>query len=300
MDIKKILYFVEVVKERSFSRAARNLFISQPMLSKAIRQLEDEFGAQLLNRDSKSLRITDVGKLFYDQSIKVLTDYTALQHLLDDTKNLIQGEVSISIPSVILTIFFPPFFSTLGKEYPNIRINLYEAGSYAVFDNVFSGAVDIGVVMMPVPMQEIDAYPILSDQCVLITAPEHPLAQKPCVDISELSNENFIVFNDRFVLNDMIRQACNSRGFAPYISYQSSLDSFIFNMVSLNQGITIMPRPLAEVASQNIHYMNISPQIPWNLALIVKKNRYLSHAALQVVQSILSYFETLPINQAGK
>lgn len=297
MDIKKIYYFVEVVKERSFSRAARNLFISQPMLSKAIRQLEDEIGSQLLDRNSKSFHVTDVGKLFYDQSVKVLTAYMELEHLLDDKESLIQGEVTISVPSVILTIFFPPFFSILEKEYPNIRLNLYEAGSYAVYDNVFSGKVDMGVVMMPVPMQDIDAYPIFSDQCVLITGPGHPLAQKPCVDISELSNENFIVFNDRYVLNDMIRQACNSRGFSPYISYQSSLDSFIFNMVSLGQGITIMPKPLAEASSHNIRYTNISPQIPWDLALIVKKNRYLSHAALKVVQSMLSYFETLPMNQ---
>lgn len=300
MDIKKISYFVEVVKERSFSRAARNLFISQPMLSKAIRQLEDEFGAQLLDRGSKAIHTTDVGKLFYEQSVKVLADYTVLQHLLDDNEKLIQGEVSISIPSVILTIFFPPFFSALRRDFPNIRLNLYEAGSYTVFDNVFSGAVDMGVVMMPVPMQDMDTYPILSDQCVLITAPEHPLAQKSCVDMSELANENFIVFNDRFVLNDMIRQACNSRGFSPYISYQSSLDSFIFNMVSLNQGITIMPRPLVEFSNYDIRYTNISPEIPWNLALIVKKNQYLSHAALQVIQSMLSYFETLPINQAKK
>ena len=174
MDIKKIYYFVEVVKERSFSRAARNLFISQPMLSKAVRQLEDEFGSQLLERNSKSVRVTDVGKLFYDQSLKVLTAYMELQHLLDDKESLAQGEVTISVPSVILTIFFPPFFSILEKEYPNIRLNLYEAGSYTVYDNVFSGTVDMGVVMMPVPMQDIDAYPILSDQCVLITGPDHP------------------------------------------------------------------------------------------------------------------------------
>lgn len=291
MDIKKISYYVEVVKERSFSRAARNLFISQPMLSKAIRQLEDEFGAQLLDRSSKHFRVTDVGSLFYDQCLKVLTAHEELEHLMDDSDKLIQGEVSISVPSVILLLYFPPFFSTIEKEYPNIRINLFEAGSYSVLDNVLGGDADMGVVMMPVPMSGIDSYPISSDQCVLIVSPEHPFAQRPCVDISELANEKFILFNNRFVLNDMIMQACNTRGFSPYITYQSSLDSFILNMVSLNQGITIMPRPLAKASQYNIRYLNIFPKIPWELALIIKKNKYLSHAALKVIQSMLSYFK---------
>lgn len=295
VDIKKISYFVEVVNEKSFSRAARNLFISQPMLSKAIRQLEDEFGAQLLNRNSKYFAVTDVGKLFYDQSIKLLNDYTELLHLLDDSEKLLKGEVSIGIPSVILTLFFPPLFSILNAEYPDIRLNLYEAGSYSVLDNVLSGDTDMGVVMMPVPMQDIDSYPILSQQCVLITSPDHPLAQKKCVDVAELRHENFIIFNERFVLNDCILQACSSRGFSPHITYQSSLDSFIFNMVSLNQGITIMPQPLAEVSPYNIRYTEISPAIPWDLALIVKKNRYLSRVALQTFNRILSYFASNPI-----
>lgn len=291
MDIKKISYFVEIVNEKSFSKAAQNLFISQPMLSKAIRQLEEEFGAQLLDRSSKRFYVTDVGKLFYNQSIKVLNAYHELQHILDDAEQLVQGEVSISIPSVILTLYFPYFFSEIEKKYPKVRINLYEAGSYSVLENVLMGNVDMGVVMMPVPTQDIDIYPILSDQCVLITGPDHPLAEKPCVNIHELENENFIVFNSHFVLNDMIIQACNSSGFSPYITYQSSLDSFIFNMVSLNQGITIMPRPLAKASQYNVCYTEISPKIPWELALIIKKDKYLSHAALQIIQSILSYFK---------
>lgn len=292
MDIKKISYFVEVVNEKSFSRAARNLFISQPMLSKAIRQLEDEFGAQLLERNSKFFSVTDVGMLFYNQSVKLLNAYSELQHLLDDSESLVQGEVSIGIPSVISTLYFPPFFSMLQEKHPNIQLNLYESGSYSVHENVLNGDTDMGVVMMPVPMQDIDSYPLLSDQCVLVTSPDHPLANKPCVDMSELSRENFIVFNDRFVLNDLILQNCNSRGFSPHITYQSSLDSFILNMVSLNQGITIMPSPLVKASSHQICYMNISPKIPWDLALIVKKNKYLSHAALQVIQSILTFFRS--------
>ena len=291
MDLRKLSYFVEVVNEQSFSHAAQKLYLSQPMLSKAIRQLETELGVQLIKRSSKSFQVTDAGKLIYHQSMKILNDCRELEHLLDDSKGLIAGSVSISIPAIVIDLYFIPLFIHLQNEFPELNVDLFEEGSRTILESVVNDRVDMGVVMMPVPTQDIDVYPIVTDECALIVNQEHPLANEKLVDISRLEHEKFVLFNRNFVLYDMIRQACFSRQFSPNIVFQSSRTSFIYNMVAQNRGITILPAPTFPQNADALRKIKLMPEIPWSLALIIKKNRYFSPAALKVIENILSYFE---------
>lgn len=292
MDIRRLSYFVEVVNEQSFSHAAQKLFLSQPMLSKAIRQLESELGVQLIKRSSKSFQITEAGKLIYQQSTKILNDFKELEHLLDESKGMISGTVSISMPAIVMNLYFVSLLIEIQNKYPELHIDLFEEGSHTVLESVVHDTVDIGVVMLPVPTQEIDVHTIISDQCVLMVSREHPLAKEKSVDISRLENEKFIIFNRNFVLYDMIRQACYSRQFSPNITFQSSRTSFIFNMVSRNQGITILPAPTFPKNQDLLCQVKLTPEIPWTLALIIKKNRYLSPGVLKVIEQISEYFSS--------
>ena len=297
MDLRKLTYFVEVIKEQSFSHAAQKLYVTQPMLSKAISQLESEFGAQLIKRNSKSFQITEEGKLVYQKCIKILNDYDELEHILDDSKNLLRGSVSISIPLEVVSLYFIPLFIDIHKKYPEISIDLHEEGSHAVVNALVRDMIDIGVVMLPVPTHDIDVYQIIDDQCALMVSVDHPLASREQVDISELEHESFLLFNRRFVLNDMVRQACYSRQFSPNIMFQSSNTSIVLGMVEKNQGITIMPGPTFPDSNPYLRKIKIKPKIPWKLALIIKKEKYLSPAVLQVVEEILGYFGSNAIDE---
>ena len=297
MDLRKLTYFVEIVKEQSFSHSAQKLYVSQPMLSKAIHQLESEFGVQLIKRSSKTFQITEAGKLIYQQCTKILNDCYELEHILDDSNNLLRGSVSISIPLEIVSLYFIPLFIDIQNKYPEIHIDLYEAGSHTVVNSLTRDMIDIGVVMLPVPTHDIDVYQIIDDQCALMVSADHPLASKKQVDILELEHEKFLLFNRRFVLNDMVRQACYSRRFSPNIMFQSSNTSIILGMVEKNQGITIMPGPTFPQSNPHLRKIKIEPEIPWQLALIIKKEKYLSPAVLQVIEEILCYFGSSAINE---
>ena len=292
MDIRKLSYFVEVVKEQSFSYAAQKLYISQPMLSKAICQLEEEFGVMLIKRNSKSFQVTDAGKMVYQRCTKLLNYFYELEHMLDDKMDLIQGSVSISVPAVVMSLYFIPLFISIWNRYPDVHIDLFEEGSYTVLDSVIHDIVNMGIVMLPIPTQDLDLYPIIRSQCVLIVNRDHPLAGEDCVDISQLEHEKFIIFNRHFVLYDMIRQACYSRQFSPNITSQSSRTSFIINMVSQNQGITILPEPVFPVSTEHLRKIKLYPEIPWELALIIKKGSYQSSATLKVIEEIIKHFKT--------
>lgn len=297
MDLRKINYFVEIVKEQSFSHAAQKLYVSQPMLSKAIHQLESEFGVQLIKRSSKSFQITEAGRLIYQQCVKILNDCYELEHILDESDNLLRGAVAISIPMEIVSLYFIPLFIDIQNKYPEIYIDLYEAGSHRVVDSLNQDQIDIGVVMLPVPTHDIDVYQIIDDQCALMVSVDHPLASRDRVDFLELEHEKFLLFNRHFVLNDMVRQACYSRRYSPNIMFQSAHTSIILGMVEKNQGITIMPGPTFPKSNPRLRKIKIEPEIPWQIALIIKKEKYLSLAVLKIIEDILHYFGSNAIHE---
>lgn len=297
MDMRKLTYFVEVVRAQSFSYAAKKLFVSQPMLSKAISQLESEFGVPLIKRSSKNFQITEAGKIVYQQSVKILNDFDELAHILDDSNNLLRGPVSISIPAEVVSLYFTPFFINIQNKYPEIYINLYEQGSYSVLDLVVRDDVDIGVVMLPVPTHDVDTYQIIDSQCVLAVSEDHPFASREQVDISELNQEKFLLFNRHFTLCELVLQACHSRQFSPNIIFQSARASIILGIVEQNQGITILPEPIVSSNKRHVHKANIVPEIPWKLALIIKKDKYLSNAALKIIEEILIYFNSEDVDK---
>ncbi len=291
LDIRKISYFIEVVKNRSFTAAARNLYVSQPMLSKVIQQMEAELGTKLIDRSSRKFELTGDGVQFHDRAVKLMDEYRGLMHLFDDTQRLMFGEVTLAVPAVILSLYFPKFLMGFRQQYPGIRINIFEEGSKACLQSVLSDNANIGVVMLPVTAQGLEIAHLTEDRSVLVTSRQHPLAFREQVHIRELRQDAFIIFNRRFVLNDMIRSACDSEGFTPNIIYQSSLDSFIINMVALNQGITILPRPLVNIYRlDELCSIELEPAIPWKIAMIVKQGRYHCHAVREMIRSIKTYF----------
>ena len=290
MDLRRVNYFVEVIKEKSFSRAAQKLFISQPMLSKAIQQMEDELGTQLILRSSKQFQITEAGRQVYQQCVKILNDCYELEHLLDDSYRLIRGTVSISIPLATAKAFFLPVFIHLQEKFPEIHIELFEEGAYAVADSLLRDIVDIGVVMLPIPTHGLDVYEIVDDKCVLVVSASHPLASREWVGIEELTSEKFILFNRSFILREIICQACYAKMFSPEIIFQCSHNEIILKLVEANQGITILPAPTCPDNAPGLRKIPLIPEIPWKQALAVKKDKYFSPAALQVISEILSYF----------
>ena len=291
MDIRKLEYFTEVVKNKSFTAAASTLFVSQPMLSKVIRQMEEELGTRLIDRSSRKFELTAEGAQFHARAVKLLDEYQSLLGLFEDRQRLMSGEVVIAIPAVILSLYFPKFLMEFRRKYPDIRINIFEEGSKGCLASVLAEHAHIGIVMLPVTAQGLEITHLTEDRTVLLTSRRHPLAGRKAVPLAELRQENFIIFNRRFVLNDMIMRACESEGFTPNVIYQSSLDAFIMNMVALDQGISILPRPLVETyRNKDIRYLEFTPVIPWKIAMIIKEDRYRSPAVQGMIDEVKEYF----------
>ena len=117
MDIQHLKYFVEVVRQESFTRAAAQLFVTQPMLTLSIKQLEESLNVLLIERTSKSFHLTDAGRILYERAQEFLMQYEAIFQTMADVRSVKTGEVRLSIPGVLLDMYFPELFASFHRRW---------------------------------------------------------------------------------------------------------------------------------------------------------------------------------------
>ena len=136
-------YVYEVYKEMSFSKAARNLFISQPSLSAAVKKAEAQIGFPIFDRSSNHIQLTELGKE-YIRSIEIIMDVeNGFQNYINDMKELKSGTIAIGGTNLFASYVLPPLLSRFTEQYPQVQVNLVEATTSQLTDRLFSGSLDL-------------------------------------------------------------------------------------------------------------------------------------------------------------
>ena len=147
MKIVQLEYFCAVARLHSITQAAAELYVTQPAVSSAIKELEKEFNVRLFNRSKNHLTLTKEGELFYQKAQKLLAEYKQTLNQLHDIGRTISA-VKIGIPPLLSTIFFPEMINDFHREYPDIPFELFEYGSIRAANLVHEGILDAALVNM--------------------------------------------------------------------------------------------------------------------------------------------------------
>jgi DNA-binding transcriptional LysR family regulator len=288
MELRDLKSFIEVASHKSFTKAAAHSYLTQPSLSKAVKKLEDELHVELFDRSTRSLRLTDAGRIVFQQGQKALCALAELDILLDEMKEVVVGEIKMGVPPLIGTLFFPGIARDFHNKYPKVTLELVELGAKRISQLVESGEIDLGIIVLPASETKFDVYPFIQDEFVLYLHEDHHLAKNKVVTISDLKNEKFILFSEDFALHDYIKQSCEEAGFTPEISYQSSQWDLIIELVSSNLGITLMPISIYyKQTNQNVKIIPIEkPNLYWKLGIITKKDAYHSFALKELLKML--------------
>jgi len=293
MDLPYLRYFIEVAEQGSFSRSAESLHISQPALSKAIKNMEEELGVVLFNRSTRHLQLTDDGDVFLRYARAMLAMSRDLQSSLNEGKQLKRGNISFGLPPVIGASLFPAIIADFRRTYPRVRLQLLEEGGKVVEQQIREAKLDLGAVVLPVDESLFDAFPLAKERLSLIVHADHPLARERLVRLSQLREEPFILFKEGFSLYDRVRDACIREGFEPDIVFESSQWDFIGEMVGAGLGIAFLPPTVAKkLVTENVSVIaETDPPIAWDLAIIWSRQHYLSHASRAWLQHIREWNE---------
>ncbi|SDI32634.1 LysR family transcriptional regulator [Alteribacillus bidgolensis] len=281
MDIKQLHLFLEVYKEMSISKASQKLHISQPALSKSLLQLEQELGLRLFDRSTRHLHITKEGEIMLSHAQKVIRDMEDMKQEAEDIKLRKKGSFKFGLPPVIGSNIFPDIIASFKTYNPEIEMEIVEEGAKIMEASLLEGKIDVGVGILPVDHELFEIRPIVKKDLLLVVSTDHPLADRKRVELKELANEHFLMFQKGFSLYDRVRQGCIEAGFEPFIVHESTQWDFLVEMTKKNLGITLLPEMLCQkidlYGASTLEVTN--PTISWNLAIIWRKNSYQSHAA---------------------
>ncbi|HEY4549521.1 MAG TPA: LysR family transcriptional regulator [Bacillus sp. (in: firmicutes)] len=288
MDIQHLKYFVEVAKQKNFTKASQILLVSQPSISKMIKSLEDELKVTLLDRSERKIELTDAGVIVYEQAIKILQSVEDVYSSVHELVQIKKGTVKLGLMPTTGVLLFPNVLAGFKKENSQIDIQMVEYNAKQLKLKVEQGDIDLGITVKPVNSELFETIPLLSEELVVLVDREHWLVKRESVRLSDLKNESFILLTEDYALHDVVTQACMQSGFEPTVAYKSSLWDLIGEMVATKLGISLIPRSMvSRFNNKNVHAISISnPLIEWELVLIYKKNKYLSYAARTFIEYI--------------
>lgn len=281
MDLRAIELFLAVAEQGSFTKAAEKMFVTQPYLSKVVKQMEEELNVTLFNRTTRKLELTDAGKIVIEQGRMALKPLQDMPHLLNELQNLQKGEIVLGIPPVIGTLIFPSIAQRFNEAFPDVTLRLIELGAKHILTLADEEKIDIGFTVKPFSEENFRVKPYFVDEFMIYLSHEHPLATRQCLKIAELAHEKFIVFTTDFTLRDMVINLCAKNGFKPNIAYESSQWDLMVELISINMGIAVLPKSIFEKHNNpNVNMITIDSDNPylWEIAMITKKERYLSYA----------------------
>lgn len=286
MDIRQLQYLIEVARLKSFTKAADALFITQPTISKTIKSMEEELGVVLFDRIGKKIALTDAGMIIVGQAQQIVASFHNLTAELDDLRNLKKGHIRIGLPPMVGSSFFPKVIGKFHQQYPDITIQLFEDGAKKVESDVANGILEVGVVVLPTLQEGLQSFPFVKERLNLVVHPTHPLAHRSEVELTELINDDFVLFREDFTLHDRIIAACARVGFQPHVIYESSQWDLISQMVAVGLGITLLPETICrEVDDQQVRIISLkNPVIPWELGIVWREDRYLSFATREWIR----------------
>ena len=281
MDIQHIRYFLAIAEHQSFSKAAQALYVTQPILTRCVKNLEKELGTPLIVRSTKSFSLTDAGQALVTHGTALLQQHRDIYRRIADIADSGSGEIHIASPGVLLDMYFPKLVTQYRQLHPGVRITAAESGTKTVVRDVISGRADMGLVMLPLTDTEaLDIYPIVQNEVHVIVHRDHPLAKEAFVRIAQLKDLDIITYDQSNTLFHIFTRMCREQGFTPSIVYQSMMPGFILDTLSYGGCVGVLPAPMLQRFERaELVSIPLLPHFPWEIAMITKKDRYLSHAA---------------------
>lgn len=241
MEIRQLMYFIQIVKSGTYSAAAKQLYLSQPALSKAVKHLEEELGAKLLVQGDKRSEPTNVGRVLFERGQQLIREYNDLLGAVDEANSRNRGRLHFGIPYGLGQILFYRLTADFSRAFPEMELVVSGHGSAHIREEVLAGRLDIGATLIPPePEPGLEATVIMRDQFFLLLPQAHPLAGREGVRFAQLREEQFILLNEEFVMTRMTRQSCAMAGFAPRVKIVANRSDFIAELVADGQGIAVI------------------------------------------------------------
>ena len=288
MKLLQMRYFQTVCSHGSITKAAEELFVSQPTISFCLKELEEEFGVKLFHRRHNRLQLTVEGQFFLDKVNYILQSVDSLETQMKDMGSN-HNHVKIAVPAMISTFLFPRMFNTYVKLYPEVELEMLETGSLQARKLVDANSVDLGITILDnVVSDSYNVLPLVSTELVFCVSKRHPLANKDRISFKELAGEHIILFKADSYQNIFIKRAFSEVGVDPKILLYSSQLYTIKEFLSYGTAGAFLYRQVAEM-DKDLVCIPLDQAIIQDIVLIWSKSSSLYSDSENFIQFVKQF-----------
>ncbi|MFF5336103.1 LysR family transcriptional regulator [Streptomyces sp. NPDC013181] len=255
MQLQQLTYFVAVAEARHFTRAAERVHVSQPSLSQQIRALESDLGAKLFSRARGNIALTAAGEALLPLARRILADAETARHEVQELAQLRRGRVRLGATPSVCTGLLPEVLRAFHDLHPGIRLLLEEGGSHDLVRELARGALDLALVVLPLPAASpaLTTVELLREDLVVVSSVHRPRPGKGGrVRIADLRDEPLVMFRHGYDLRELTVAACRAEGFEPSFTVEGGEMDAVLGFVRAGLGIAVVPNMIATRAGLDL------------------------------------------------
>ena len=243
MDDHKLRVFCSVAETRSFSKASKAMYLTQPAISLQVRALEEQLGTKLFRRSNKAVSLTETGEILYRHAKKILAAYAAIEKEINEATGLVKGKLLIGASTTLATYYLPNIIVEFKKRYPDILVDFERGNTQNIVESILKARIDLGLVEGEVRDQRLVVEKMDSDELLLVVHSKHPWADRHDISIHEIIDQAFIMREEgsgtRQVIENTLKKAGISSEQLNIVMYLGSTEA-IKTAVENGLGVSIL------------------------------------------------------------
>jgi len=285
MDTQSLQAFLAVAESGSFSRAAEQLHLTQPAVSKRIAVLEGQIGARLFDRIGRTIGLTEAGRVLLPRARQILVMVDDSRRALGNLSHDVAGSLTLATSHHIGLHRLPPLLKAYTRNHPEVRLDLHFLDSEEAYQGVLDGELEIAVVTLaPHPDPQLEVVPIWVDRLCFVCAPDHPLAALPRPTLQALCEHDAVLPGPLTFTRGLIEARFAAAGLHLPVALSTNYLETLKMMTAIGLGWSLLPERL--VAGE-LHELAIDhPPIHRPLGYLVHRSRTLSNAARAMLAAL--------------
>lgn len=260
MDFRTIEHFLKLSETLNFRKAADEIYIAQPALSRQIMALEEELGVVLFDRNKRNVALTTAGDYFKEECERILEDFERVKQRTFQIHKGEGGEIKIAHSSSSMQFLLPNILAKIQAEMPLMKTNLNETTNLYGINALINRTIDVAFGPNMIVPKELNARTIYVENFVIILPQKHHLDTTNFESLAQLADENFILppRSESSGYVESLEALCQSYGFIPKVAYQSGNSNTVLRLVEAGLGISIEPKSALSGQNMNVKFIELN------------------------------------------
>jgi DNA-binding transcriptional LysR family regulator len=264
VEIRHLRYFLAIAEELSFSRAAEKLRIAQPPLSQQIKQLENELGVQLIERETRPVRLTEAGKFFREQAQTLVSRFDELVQQMHKMGRGETGTLAIAFVASATFEVLPIVLREFQKCFPDVQLDLFEMNTSEQKVALLERRINLGFVRPDLKDESIIVEKLFEESIVLAVPSGHKYSDRHSINITDIAKDPLICFPrlPEPSFGSFILGVCRAYGFEPIVVQHAGELQTALSLVAGGMGIALLPNSIRKIEREGVVYLPLNEPVP--------------------------------------